>query len=70
MEWRWTDRCKSSYLRLLVEPGRKVVSYGSNPSYWASLIVANSIEGRILQLQEKKQAMVDSTIGELPVSKR
>lgn len=27
------------------------------------LIIENSIESRILQLQEKKQAMVDSTIG-------
>lgn len=29
------------------------------------LIIENSIESRILQLQEKKQAMVDSTIGKL-----
>ncbi|KAG0320628.1 DNA repair protein rad16 [Dissophora globulifera] len=30
------------------------------------LIIENSIESRILQLQEKKQAMVDSTIGKDP----
>lgn len=29
------------------------------------LIIENSIESRILQLQEKKQAMVDSTIGKV-----
>lgn len=36
------------------------------------LIIENSIESRILQLQEKKQAMVDSTIGkaQLFLSKR
>lgn len=31
------------------------------------LIIENSIESRILQLQEKKQAMVDSTIGKAPI---
>ncbi|KAF9922535.1 DNA repair protein rad16 [Linnemannia zychae] len=32
------------------------------------LIIENSIESRILQLQEKKQAMVDSTIGKDPAA--
>ncbi|KAF9961975.1 DNA repair protein rad16 [Mortierella alpina] len=32
------------------------------------LIIENSIESRILQLQEKKQAMVDSTIGNDPAA--
>lgn len=31
------------------------------------LIIENSIESRILQLQEKKQAMVDSTIGKASI---
>ena len=32
------------------------------------LVIEDSIESRIVQLQEKKSAMVDATVGTLPVS--